>query len=113
MCNLYEWINGGGSTTGIYESKNELLQDFNLFQNYPNPFNPTTTIQFSLTEDVQEVKLIIYDALGEKVAELVNEELQKGVYNYSWKADSFAGGIYIYQLVTDKLVSTKKMILLK
>ena len=84
-----------------------------LEQNYPNPFNPSTTIEFSLPEDVSNVKLSIYNALGEKVAELVNTSLVAGKYQYQWNAKNVATGMYIYELRTDKFVSVKKMILLK
>jgi len=84
-----------------------------LEQNYPNPFNPSTTIEFSLPEDVNSVKLTIYNALGEKVAELVNSSLTAGKYQYQWNAGSVATGMYIYELRTDKFVSIKKMVLLK
>ncbi|MDZ7624261.1 MAG: FlgD immunoglobulin-like domain containing protein [Ignavibacteriaceae bacterium] len=57
-----------------------------LEQNYPNPFNPSTVIEFSLPEDVSNVKLSIYNALGEKVAELVNSALTAGRYSYQWNA---------------------------
>ncbi len=68
-------------------SENVIPTVYALEQNYPNPFNPSTTIQFSIPEDVQNVKLIIYSALGEKVAELVNTGLQAGIYKYSWNAN--------------------------
>jgi hypothetical protein len=84
-----------------------------LEQNYPNPFNPSTVIEFSLPEDVSNVKLTIYNALGEKVAELVNSSLTAGRYQYSWNASNVATGMYIYELRTDKFVSVKKMLLLK
>ena len=84
-----------------------------LEQNYPNPFNPSTTIRFSIPEDVKNAKLTIYNALGEKAAELLNKELKSGYYNYQWDAGNFASGIYIYQLVTEKYISTRKMLLLK
>ena len=80
-----------------------------LEQNYPNPFNPSTVIEFSLPEDVGNVKLSIYNALGEKVAELVNTSLTAGKYQYQWNASSVATGMYIYELRTDKFVSVKKM----
>ena len=84
-----------------------------LEQNYPNPFNPSTTIEFSLPEDVSNVKLSIYNALGERVAELVNTSLVAGKYQYQWNAKNVATGMYIYELRTDKFVSVKKMILMK
>jgi len=84
-----------------------------LEQNYPNPFNPSTVIEFSLPEDVEQVKLSIYNALGEKLAELVNGSLTAGKYSYMWNAQNVATGMYIYELRTDKYVSVKKMILLR
>ena len=84
-----------------------------LEQNYPNPFNPSTVIEFSLPEDVSNVKLSIYNALGEKVAELVNTALTAGKYQYQWNAQDVATGMYVYELRTDKFVSVKKMVLLK
>jgi flagellar hook assembly protein FlgD len=84
-----------------------------LEQNYPNPFNPSTTIEFSLPEDVSSVKLTIYNALGERVAELVNGSLTAGRYSYQWDASDVATGMYIYELRTDNFVSIKKMVLLK
>jgi hypothetical protein len=86
---------------------------YSLEQNYPNPFNPSTVIEFSLPEDVSNVKLSIYNALGEKVAELVNTNLTAGRYSYQWNAKNVATGMYIYELRTDKFVSVKKMLLLK
>jgi flagellar hook assembly protein FlgD len=94
-------------------SSNVIPEVYALEQNYPNPFNPATTIEFSIPEDVENVKLTIYDALGQKVAELVNGKLEAGRYNYQWDASSVASGLYIYQLQTSKFTSTKKMMLLK
>ena len=86
---------------------------YSLEQNYPNPFNPSTTIEFSLTEDVSSAALTIYNALGQKVAELVNSKLAAGRYSYMWDAGDAATGLYIYELRTEKFVSVRKMILMK
>jgi len=59
------------------------------------------------------VKLTIYNALGERMAELVNGNLTAGKYQYQWDAGNVATGMYIYELRTDKFVSVKKMVLLK
>ena len=99
---------------GVTEVKDvSVLLQFRLEQNYPNPFNPSTVIEFSLPEDVSNVKLTIYNTLGEKVADLVNASLKAGKYQYQWNASNVATGMYIYELRTDKFVSVKKMLLLK
>jgi len=87
--------------------------EYVLQQNYPNPFNPSTVIEFSLPEDVANVKLSIYNALGEKVAELVNSSLTAGKYQYQWNAKDVATGMYIYELRTDNFVEVKKMLLVR
>ena len=86
---------------------------YSLDQNYPNPFNPSTKIEFSIPEDVNNVTLTIYNALGQRVAELVNSKLEAGKYSYVWNASDVATGLYIYELRTDKFVSVKKMMFLK
>jgi photosystem II stability/assembly factor-like uncharacterized protein len=86
---------------------------FKLEQNYPNPFNPSTIIEFSLPEDVSNVKLSIYNTLGEMVAELVNTKLAAGKYSYQWNEKNVATGTYIYELRTEKFVAVKKMLILK
>ena len=92
----------------------ELLPTFYaLEQNYPNPFNPNTVIEFSLPEDESNVMLSIYNALGEKVAELVNSSLTAGRYQFQWNAKNVATGMFIYELKIDNFVSVKKMILIK
>jgi parallel beta-helix repeat protein len=95
------------------ETEKELLPtEYVLYQNYPNPFNPTTTIKYALPES-GSVELIVYDILGRKVKTLVNENQQAGRYEISFDATGLASGVYIYQLMTEDFVSTKKMILLK
>ena len=94
------------------EKQGEIPTTYRLEQNYPNPFNPTTTIKFELPETA-EVTLTIYNTLGQKVDEIVNTTLEAGKYSYQWDAEMIASGIYIYELRTEKLISSKKMIFLK
>ena len=92
----------------------EMIPDvYALEQNYPNPFNPSTVIEFSLPEDVNNIQLTIYDVLGQRITQLVNTSLQAGRYSYQWDATNVATGMYIYELRTGKFVSTKKMVLLR
>ena len=85
---------------------------FSLAQNYPNPFNPMTTIRFSL-DNSGSTRLIIYDILGRKVTELVNQHLQTGNYTIRFDASNLPSGQYLYQLISGQKVLTKKMMLLK
>jgi hypothetical protein len=82
-------------------------------QNYPNPFNPSTTIEFQLAMKCN-VSLIIYDLHGREVATLVNNEtMAAGSYTKLWNASSMASGVYIYQLLTDSFIESRKLILLR
>ena len=92
---------------------------FSLSQNYPNPFNPETVIRFQLPTN-SNVRLTVYDILGQEVATLVNKEFTPGKYEVKLDASDFSSGIYFYQLGAESLtntgsnfVQTKKMILLK
>jgi hypothetical protein len=99
--------------TGTEEAENEILPtEYTLYQNYPNPFNPATTIKYDLP-NVSEVSLIIYDILGREVKDLVNTKQPAGRYEIKFNASPLASGIYIYQLIAEKFISSKKMILLK
>lgn len=97
----------------VEEMNSGIPDEYDLSQCYPNPFNPSTVIEFSLPQSVSNVKLSIYNALGERVAELVNTSLLAGKYQYQWNAEDVATGMYIYELRTDNFVSVKKMLLLK
>jgi photosystem II stability/assembly factor-like uncharacterized protein len=87
-------------------------ENFELSQNYPNPFNPSTTIQYSIPES-GNVSLRIFNVLGEKVAELVNEYQQPGIYKVTFNGESLSSGIYLYGLKVNNFTSVKKMIVLK
>jgi hypothetical protein len=85
---------------------------FKLSQNYPNPFNPTTHINFQISK-TENVTLEIYNIMGQRVATLINSNLKAGEYTVEWDAQSFATGIYFYQLKSGSFMQTKKMILVK
>lgn len=86
--------------------------EFALEQNYPNPFNPTTTIRYQLPV-TSNVKLEVYDVLGKKIATLVNERQEAGIYNYTLNASNLSSGVYFYRLQAGSFVQTKKMMLVK
>jgi hypothetical protein len=102
----------------IYNPDHVLIpKSLELSQNYPNPFNPTTTIRFSLPETGQ-VKLIIYNVLGQRVKELVNASKPAGYHEVIWNGKNESGvqaasGLYIYRLETADGIQSKKMLLIK
>ncbi len=85
---------------------------FALFQNYPNPFNPTTTIRYALPRSAKVV-LAVYDVLGRKVMELVNETKAAGFYEVSLNASRLSSGTYFYRLQAGEYVETRKMVVMK
>lgn len=85
---------------------------FNLEQNYPNPFNPTTVIVYSIPVK-SFVNLEIFNALGQKVKSLVNEEKGAGSYKVEFSAEILPSGIYLYRLSADGNSDTRKMLLVK
>ncbi len=84
-----------------------------LGQNYPNPFNPSTTINYTVSQDCH-VTLKLYNICGQLVATVVDEHQQAGSYSkYFDGGDRLSRGIYHYQLKAGDFVDTKRMVILK
>jgi hypothetical protein len=97
---------------GLKEQEIIIPLTSHLNQNFPNPFNPTTTIRYQLSTDSQ-VELTIYDLAGREVATLIDDYQLTGYHSVNWNATFFPSGIYLYRLITDDFVETKKMVLMK
>ncbi|MGB7063090.1 MAG: S8 family serine peptidase [Candidatus Zixiibacteriota bacterium] len=92
-------------------------QRFSLSQNYPNPFNPRTSIRYALPQDAQ-VRLTIYNVLGQKVATLLDEPQSAGFKTIWWDgkdADGYevSSGVYFYRLTAGEFSEVKKMMMVK
>jgi hypothetical protein len=85
---------------------------FALEQNYPNPFNPTTTIRYSLPHR-SHVTLTIFNTLGQKVAELVNGDIDAGSHGVRFDASNLASGVYFCRLQAESFVDAKKLLLVR
>ena len=105
------------STATAIKKTVEVPQDFIVCKNYPNPFNPVTNIEFNLPYRAR-VTIDVYNAAGEIVSRLINNQSNAGKKTVRFDASGFASGVYFYNL---KIYSndmgfknfTGKMILLK
>ncbi|MBA4251284.1 MAG: hypothetical protein C0425_07145 [Chlorobiaceae bacterium] len=86
--------------------------NFVLYQNYPNPFNSSTRIEFYLKEK-DFVRIEIYNSLGEKIKEFINQELSVGKHSIDFNASQLTSGIYFYRIVTSNFIATRKAIHVK
>ena len=86
--------------------------NFRLDQNYPNPFNPSTKISYNLPEAVN-VKLIVYNLLGQEIKILKNKFEDAGVYSIDFDASELNSGLYLYKLEAGSFTQTRKMLLMK
>ncbi len=99
------------------EDHAQLPKEFDLRQNYPNPFNPTTVIEYALPK-ASEVKIQIYNILGQKVRNLVDESQEAGYKTIHWDGkddhgNEVSSGVYFYRIEAGDFIKCKKMTLLK
>ena len=87
-------------------------REFYLSQNYPNPFNPSTTIDFGLPKETQ-VRIAVYNILGQRVATLVDGTLKAGSHMINFNASRLASGVYFYVMQTGEKMFKEKMLLMK
>jgi len=97
---------------GTFESQTENTESIELKQNYPNPFNPTTTVGFYLPVTT-DVRIGVYNVVGQQVGLLVDDRLSAGDHTASWNALDMPSGVYIIQLEAMNTVQTRKITLIK
>jgi photosystem II stability/assembly factor-like uncharacterized protein len=106
----------GGDPIWLTETEQistEIPSRFKLCQNYPNPFNPRTVIPYSLSAPAH-VKIIAYDITGREVQRMVDSYQQAGAYEVDFMGKFIASGVYLYRMIVDdRVIDTKKMILIK
>jgi hypothetical protein len=98
--------------TDIVEEEISTVRNFELVQNYPNPFNPVTTIEFMLPRAGQ-VKIDVFNALGQKVKTLSDSFRQAGRHELRFEAAGLASGVYYYRIQTGPFSDVRKMVLLR
>jgi len=104
----------------ITDASSELPLSFKLYGNYPNPFNPETTIKYALPADktIYDVKLKIYDILGQQVVMLKNKPQAPGIYHVTWDGRNTSGntvpsGVYFYVVEAGSFRASQKMLMIK
>ncbi len=90
---------------------------FSLYGNYPNPFNPVTTIRYSLSSRA-DVTVSVYNIMGQKISDLVNNHYNAGFHQASWDGKNnvektMPSGIYFYTISANNKSLTGKMLLMK
>lgn len=106
------------TSTGILDpNQPNIVDDYQLYPNFPNPFNPSTTISFRLPETA-DIRLSIYNVIGQKIRTLANASLASGLHTFEWNGKNDFGqdvvsGIYIYQLEAGNISHTRKMHLIR
>ncbi len=103
--------------TGVSESLNNVPEGWELSDAYPNPFNPSTKIAFKVA-NASNVKITVYDILGREVTNIVNTVMTAGKHVALWNGKNssnvpVASGIYFYQLTSENVTITKRMVLMK
>ncbi len=101
----------------IIAAKEVIPESFGLKQNYPNPFNPETIIEYDLPK-AANVRVDIFNVLGQKVVSLVDSYGEAGTHQVTWNGTSESGssvasGMYFYRIEADEFTETKKMMMLK
>jgi hypothetical protein len=96
-----------------YVMTNEHPITYALTSAYPNPFNPSTTISYSIADDINNLNINIYDIQGRFIDQLHSGKQSKGEHQIIWNASSFASGIYFIHMLANNHQFTKKIILVK
>ncbi len=108
---IYKTINGG-VVTGFTQTSTSIPEKFSLSQNYPNPFNPNTVIKWEVPVSGY-VSLKVFNAIGNEVKTLVNENQNAGSYSVSLDGSKLPSGIYFYKITAGNFSETKRMVLIK
>ena len=98
--------------TSVNKYSEEVPMKYSLGQNYPNPFNPSTSIRFDIPK-LSNVKITIFNSIGEEVEKLIDEKFSAGIYTIEFDASKYSSGVYYYKLTTSEYQETRKMILVK
>lgn len=111
-CNINGELGQSFLLTVVAAEEKQVPEQFVLGQNYPNPFNPVTMIDFTLPQS-EQVRLTVYDMLGNARQILLYGTMEKGLHHLQWQPDDLPSGVYWYELRSESAVQVKKALLLR
>ncbi len=111
---------GGRIDLGAYEHEfatgvlwpGQIPQQMRLFPNFPNPFNPETVISYQLS-GISNVELAVYNMLGQKVKDLVQENQPSGKYSVKFDGSGLSSGVYFAVLSANGRQYSQRLVLIK
>ncbi len=98
-------------TTAIDE-QGYVPSSFQVFPTYPNPFNPSTVVSYGLPQRAH-VTIAVYNALGQEVARLANEEHEAGYHRVTFDASGLPSGTYVCRVQADQFVESRRLVLIR
>ncbi|MCX8010046.1 MAG: T9SS type A sorting domain-containing protein, partial [Ignavibacteria bacterium] len=98
--------------TSVENNQSAHIEEDVLEQNYPNPFNSNTIIRFKMANDNQ-VKIIIYNLMGEIIRSFDLGLLEAGTHQFLFDSNEISSGVYFYKLILPNKILTNKMMILK
>jgi len=107
-----EWVDCIWDGDCDLSTTNLVPQTITAIKNYPNPFNPVTTIQI-FTDNFVIGSVYICDISGRTIDIIVEDNLISGEISFTWNAQSHPSGIYFVQFISEGVIHTKKIVLLK
>ncbi len=96
----------------VKDEKDKIPNDYKLITAYPNPFNPITNLQVNVPTE-SNVKINIYDIMGNLVKTLINKKMKNGTHNIKFDATNLTSGVYFTQIITNTDSKTIKLVLAK
>ncbi|MFA7360022.1 MAG: T9SS type A sorting domain-containing protein [Candidatus Kapaibacterium sp.] len=105
-------VYNNGDLVSVTEVTVQTPNGYSLSQNYPNPFNPSTKISYSISK-AGFVKISLYNILGKEVMNMVSEQKQAGVYEYTLNSNNLNTGVYYYKMDINGFTTTRKLLLIK
>ena len=109
---IQEDYDGTSETFGPEEFTFGAPTNAEISQNYPNPFNPVTTIPYQVPEET-EVRMDVYNVLGERVQTLIDDQKQPGTYTVDFDGSRLASGVYIVRFQAGGVTETMEITLVK